>query len=151
MKFIFLVFLIVPIIEIYFLITVGSVIGAGMTIALIIFTALLGAFLVRAQGFSTFARVQEQLAHGEMPALEILEGLFLLVAGALLLTPGFFTDAIGFAFLTPPLRRWIIRRSLASGAWQGSVQSVNVKSDYGDRGVHIESRVIEGEYHESDR
>lgn len=151
MKLLFLVFLIVPIIEIYFLITVGSAIGAALTIALIIFTALLGAVLVRAQGFSTFVRVQNQLAQGEMPALEILEGLFLLVAGALLLTPGFFTDAIGFAFLTPPLRRWIIRRLLATGAWQGRVQSVSDKSSYVERDVHIEGRIIEGEFHESDR
>jgi UPF0716 protein FxsA len=151
MKFLFLVFLIVPIIEIYFLITVGSAIGAGLTIALIIFTALLGAFLVRAQGFSTFVRVQQQLGKGELPAIEILEGLFLLVAGALLLTPGFLTDAVGFAFLTPPLRRWIIKRSLVSGAWAGRIQTTRSQSDYVERDVHIEGRVIEGEYYDTDR
>ena len=109
MKLFFLIFLVVPLIEIYFLIQVGSMVGAGMTILLVVSTAVLGAFLVRAQGFSTFARVQKQLAKGQVPAMEMFEGLFLFVAGALLLTPGFFTDAIGFAFLTPPLRRKIIQ------------------------------------------
>ncbi len=151
MKFLFFAFLIIPIVEIYFLITIGSVIGVGLTIALIVLTAMLGAILVRAQGFSTFARVQGQLAKGEIPAVEILEGLFLLVAGALLLTPGFVTDAIGFACLTPPLRRWIIRRMLAAGVWRGDVQSVATDTSYTHRNVHIEGRVIEGEYSDADR
>ena len=67
---------------------------------------------MRAQGFATFTRFQANLNNNELPAMELLEGLFLLVAGALLLTPGFFTDAIGFVCLTPPLRRWIIGRLL---------------------------------------
>jgi len=100
MRFLFILFLVIPVVEIYFLITVGSAIGAVTTVALILLTAFIGAFLVRAQGFSTLARVQMQMAKGEMPAIEIFEGLFLLVAGALLLTPGFITDAIGFACLT---------------------------------------------------
>lgn len=154
MKFLFFAFLIVPIVEIYFLITIGSVIGVGLTIALIVLTAMLGAILVRAQGFSTFARVQGQLAKGEIPAVEILEGLFLLVAGALLLTPGFVTDAIGFACLTPPLRRWVIHRMLAAGVWRGDVQSEETNTGYSRQNVHnvhIEGRVIEGEYSDVDR
>lgn len=110
MKFLFFVFLVVPLIEIYFLIKIGSILGTATTIFLVVFTAMLGAFLVRAQGFSTLARVQMQLGRARVPAVEMIEGLFLFVAGALLLTPGFFTDAIGFIFLTPPLRRWIIHR-----------------------------------------
>ena len=104
-KFLFLVFLIVPIIEIFVLIEVGSVIGALATIALVVATAGIGAALIRAQGFATLARLQRELASGEMPALTLLEGVFILVAGALLLTPGFVTDIVGFCFLTPPLRR----------------------------------------------
>jgi len=72
MKFLFIAFVVIPIVEIYLLISVGSAIGAGMTIGLILFTAFLGAILVRAQGFSTFVRVQGMLAKGEMPALEII-------------------------------------------------------------------------------
>ena len=115
MKFFFLLFLLVPLLEIYFLIQVGSVVGAGTTVLLVVFTALLGAVLVRAQGFSTLARVQTQLARGNLPALEMLEGLLLFAAGALLLTPGFFTDAVGFVFLIPPLRRKIIAHILKRG------------------------------------
>ena len=112
MKLFFLVFLLVPLLEIYFLIEMGGMIGAGATILLVVFTAVLGAFLVRAQGFSTFTRVQMQLAKGRLPALELLEGLVLFVAGALLLTPGFFTDGVGFVFLVPPLRRKIISHAM---------------------------------------
>lgn len=101
-------FLIVPLVEIWLLITVGSAIGAGWTVFLVVLTAVIGAFLVRAQGLSTLARSQAVLRRGELPAIELLEGAALLVAGALLLTPGFFTDAVGFALLVPPLRRQMI-------------------------------------------
>ena len=92
----FLVFLAVPLAELYLLIQIGGVIGAGWTVVLVVGTALLGAFLVRAQGVSTIRRVQQNIERGQLPAMELLEGLALLVAGALLLTPGFFTDAVGF-------------------------------------------------------
>ena len=105
-----LVFLLVPLLEIYLLIQVGGVIGAGWTVFLVVFTAVVGAYLVRRQGVSTLARVQASLQRNEVPALELVEGAVLLVAGALLLTPGFFTDAIGFACLTPALRQLAIRQ-----------------------------------------
>ena len=143
MKFLFLLFLLVPLAEIYLLIQVGSVIGAWPTIALVVGTALLGAALVRSQGFSTIARVRAQLDRNELPALEIFEGLFLLVAGALLLTPGFFTDAIGFACLTPPLRRALIRHFLSSGMVTGQVETIHRP---GDR----QGRIIDGEYRDID-
>ena len=109
----FLLFLLAPLAEVYLLIEIGGQIGALQTIALVVLTAVLGAMLVRAQGFSTYLRVQRQLARGESPAQMMLEGLALFVAGALLLTPGFLTDALGFALLTPPLRRRIIAEVLA--------------------------------------
>jgi UPF0716 protein FxsA len=108
----FLLFLIIPLVEIYLLIQVGSVIGALFTVFLVVFTAVLGVWLLRIQGFSTLVRVQAVLLRGEIPAIEMLEGAVLLVAGALLLTPGFFTDAIGFYCLVPSLRRAFIRRVL---------------------------------------
>jgi UPF0716 protein FxsA len=111
----FLLFLLVPLFEIYLLLEVGSVIGVGWTIFAVVFTAILGAALVRLQGFATLNRVRSQLDRGELPAMELFEGVFLLVAGALLLTPGFFTDAIGFACLTPPLRRLVIRYMIQRG------------------------------------
>ena len=108
MKILFLIFLLVPIIEIYFLIEIGEVIGAIPTVFLVVFTAVLGAQLLRFQGLSTLQRVQASMARGEMPAVELLEGVVMLVGGALLLTPGFFTDALGFICLIPPLRRKMI-------------------------------------------
>jgi len=104
-RLLFLIFLIVPIVEIYVLIVVGSHVGALATVALVVFTVVMGAALMRAQGFATIARVQSELGAGEIPALTLVEGAFILVAGALLLTPGFVTDAIGFTFLVPPWRR----------------------------------------------
>lgn len=101
----FLLFITIPLIEIYLLIQVGSVIGAPLTIALVVLTAVLGAFLLRFQGLMTLQRVQQALARGELPTVPMLEGAVLLVCGALLLTPGFFTDALGFLGLVPPLRR----------------------------------------------
>lgn len=113
MPYLFLLFLVVPLVEIYFLIQIGSAIGAGLTILLIVLTALIGAFLVRTQGLSTLMRAQNQMRQGVTPALEMLEGLMLFIAGAMLLIPGFFTDAIGFLLLTPPLRRMLIKRFIS--------------------------------------
>jgi UPF0716 protein FxsA len=107
--FLFLLFLLVPVIEIYLLIQVGGVIGAFPTILLVILTALLGAVLLRFQGLATLQRVQMAMARGELPTMAMFEGVVLLISGALLLTPGFFTDAIGFAGLIPPLRRKLIK------------------------------------------
>jgi len=81
------------------------VIGALPTIGVIIFTAILGAFLLRQQGLSTLRRVQGSIQQGQVPAIELVEGLILAVCGALLLTPGFFTDTIGFICLVPSIRR----------------------------------------------
>ncbi len=103
----FLLFLLTPLIEIAVFIEVGSLIGLWPTLGVVILTAVLGAALWRAQGLSTWARAQETLRAGELPVREVTDGAFLLVAGALLLTPGLVTDAIGFLLLVPPLRRWL--------------------------------------------
>lgn len=107
--FVLLLFFLIPLIEIYVLIQVGSVIGAGWTIALVVLTAVIGVQLLRQQGLSTMTRAQQKMQAGEMPAVEMLEGLALVLAGALLLTPGFFTDAIGFALLLPPIRQMLLK------------------------------------------
>lgn len=106
----FLLFFLIPLIEIYILIQVGSIIGAPLTIFSVVFTAVLGAYLIRRQGFKTFARFQGKLQNGEIPAQEIVDGFCLLIAGAFLMTPGFFTDAMGFALLIPPVRQLIYQR-----------------------------------------
>lgn len=103
-----LIFLLVPVIEIYILIQVGQVIGALWTIFFVVFTAVIGVQLLRSQGLSTLSRAQHKMNQGELPAHEMMEGLGLVVAGAFLLTPGFFTDAVGFLLLFPPTRALIV-------------------------------------------
>jgi len=119
-------FLAIPIIEIYLLIQVGQVIGAGWTIMLVVLTAVIGVWLLRIQGLSTLTRAQKKLQENELPAREILEGMGLLVAGALLLTPGFFTDGVGFFLLFPPTRIWLVSlvasRMVVSTSIQGQAQ-----------------------------
>lgn len=135
-----LIFLTVPLAEIYLLLEVGSVIGALPTVGAVVLTAVVGAALVRAQGFSTVMRIRASLDAGEIPAMAMLEGAFLLVAGALLLTPGFLTDAIGFAFLCPPLRRALIEHFLI----ERLVQAQQPAGRPG--GPHV----IEGEFRKDD-
>jgi len=106
----FLLFIIVPIVEMWVLIQVGTKIGAFYTIGLVLLTALVGINLLRQQGLSTLWRAQQRMNSGEMPVLEMVEGLLLAIGGALLLTPGFITDAIGFACLLPGLRQLIVAR-----------------------------------------
>lgn len=109
MQIIFLFFLIVPFVEIYLLLQIGGVIGVFSTIFMVVFTAVLGAWLLRKQGLSTWQRFQDNLNKGTIPAYEMIEGPILLVGGALLLTPGFFTDALGFACLVPGVRQKVAR------------------------------------------
>lgn len=98
-----------PLVELYVLIKVGGVVGAGWTLGLVISTAVIGLALVRIQGFAVLSRIQQTLARGEVPALPLLEGMALFVAGAFLLFPGFLTDILGFTLLIPPIRRGLIR------------------------------------------
>ena len=140
MPLLFLTFLLVPLLEIYLLIEIGSLIGAAWTVVGVVGTAALGAALVRRQGLAALARFRSATEAGELPALTIMEGLALLVAGALLLTPGFFTDAIGFVLLTPPLRQILIRRWF-SGRVEGMGNATQRKRDSG---------VVEGEFRRLD-
>lgn len=137
----FILFLLVPLIEIYFLIQVGSVIGAAWTIFLVVATAVVGAGLLRWQGFNTLQRAQVSLAHGEIPAIAMLEGVALLLSGAMLLTPGFFTDTIGFILLVPAFRQGLIKRTLASGQFSFHGQTMRTHTQQG----YTDSSVIEGE------
>lgn len=109
-RLLFVLFLTVPLLELYILIQVGSVIGPLPTVLLCIFTAALGAALIRIQGLQTLLRVRQKLDRREMPAVELISGLILLIAGILLLIPGFFTDTIGFLCLIPPFRERIAAR-----------------------------------------
>ena len=111
-------FLVIPIIEIYFLIQVGAIIGALPTILLVVSTAVIGAFLLRQQGLSTLARFQNNLASGRLPAEELIEGVLLAVGGALLMTPGFVTDAMGFFCLIPFTRKAFAKYIMSRSSMQ---------------------------------
>lgn len=102
----------VPLIEIYLLLTVGHAIGALPTIGLVIVTAVLGASLLRQQGWATWQRARALLAAGQPPAYELAEGVLLLLGGVLLLTPGFVTDTVGLLCLLPLSRRWLLAHLL---------------------------------------
>ncbi len=108
-----LVFIALPLVETWLLIKIGGMIGAVWTILAVISTAVIGSQLVRRQGLQTFANVQACQARGEMPAIPMLEGAALLLAGAFLVTPGFITDTLGFLLLVPPLRQQAARQILA--------------------------------------
>lgn len=97
----------VPLIEIALFITVGEHIGLIWTIVIVVLTAILGTAMVQQQGLSAIQRGQAEMQKGQMPVGPMRDGFFLFGAGALLLTPGFLTDAIGFALLIPPIRSWI--------------------------------------------
>jgi UPF0716 protein FxsA len=99
-----LLFILLPTLELVLLIKLGSYIGALATVAIVFITAVVGASLLRREGFSTLMKAQSRLESGEMPAREVAEGALLVVAGAFLLTPGFITDLVGFACLIQPLR-----------------------------------------------
>jgi UPF0716 protein FxsA len=113
MRFLFLLFVVMPVVEMWLLITVGAEIGAMATIGLVLLTAVVGAKLLREQGFATLWRGQRKLEEGKLPAQEIVEGIILAVSGALLLTPGFITDVIGFAGLIPPIRALFVSRLIS--------------------------------------
>ena len=103
----FLAFTIIPIIEIYLLIEIGSMFGALTAVTLVILTGFLGAFLARMQGLQTLYRIQESLREGRMPSGELLDALLIVIAGLVLLTPGFLTDSAGFLLLIPATRKSI--------------------------------------------
>jgi UPF0716 protein FxsA len=100
----------VPLLEIALFIQIGGWIGLGPTLALIVLTAVIGAWMLRRQGIGVLMRAQRQLAEGVLPVMEVFEGLCLVIGGALLLTPGFFTDALGALLLVPAVRRGLYRR-----------------------------------------
>jgi UPF0716 protein FxsA len=122
-------FVILPLVELYLLLKVGSLIGAGPTVGIVIFTGIAGGLMARRQGFTVWRRIQEDLNRGMLPTAPLVDGLFVLAGGLLLLTPGLITDAAGFLVLLPPVRnmlkRWIRMRFQR----------------------HIDDRAVSAEYH----
>jgi UPF0716 protein FxsA len=105
-------FVVLPLVELYFLIQVGQVIGAWWTIALLVADSILGAWLVKREGRRAWAALREALASGRMPHRELADGALVLIGGTLLMTPGFVSDVLGVA-LVLPLTRPLFRRVLA--------------------------------------
>lgn len=166
MPILFVLFIVIPILEMWLLITVGSHIGALPTIGLVFLTAVIGVALLRQQGVATLLRANQRMRSGEIPAIEMGEGIFLAVGGALLLTPGFITDAVGFACLIPGIRRWLLGRILKHvkvvqygtgprGPFdrdpfgRSPVERGPLERDP-SRGQDRDSRTIEGEYRRDD-
>ncbi|MGW0200054.1 FxsA family protein [Nonomuraea sp. NPDC003201] len=152
----FLAFLVVPVLEIWLLIQVGSVIGGPATVALLIADSLLGAWLVRREGRRAWRALQEAIGSGRMPERELADGGLVLVGGALLLTPGFFTDVFGFLCILP-FTRPLMRRL---GAWffDRRVKRLAASSPYAnlfppqqDVKVPDGGRVVHGEVIREDR
>lgn len=112
-------FIVIPIVEMVILIEVGGIIGALPTVGLVLLTAVIGAAMLRQQGAATLLRANQRMASGELPAQEMAEGILLAVGGALLLTPGFVTDTVGFACLIPFTRKWltsyVVNRMVVTG------------------------------------
>ena len=108
---IFLIFIIIPIIEIIIFINVGNIIGVWSTVFIILTTALIGIFLVRRRGIRLLFNARQNMFEGIMPTEEIKGGVFLLISGLLLITPGFFTDCVGFAVFLKPVQDFIALRA----------------------------------------
>lgn len=142
----------VPLIEIYLFVEIGGWIGTWPTIGLVVLTAVAGSVMLRAQGRQVLARAQEKIRRGEPPVADLLDGIGLLLAGALLLTPGFLTDAVGFALLLPGARRWLAVRLWAAMQARGSVHVAGFGPGRGGgsgrdpMGGDGEGTVIDGEF-----
>jgi len=105
----FVLFILVPIVELFLIIKVGAFLGISSTLAILILDSFIGAWLVKRQGLSLIRRAKVRMSAGEMPGDELVTGLAVLVAGVLMLTPGFLTDAIGMALLISPIRSVVIK------------------------------------------
>lgn len=146
MPILFLLFIVIPLIEIALFVQVGDEIGALPTVALVVFTAAVGVLLIRWQGVATLLRARTRMAEGQLPAREMIEGVMLAVAGAFLLTPGFFTDTLGFLLLIPFSRRALIHLL-------GDKIKVQTAAGNGPRGGFTpgdDEHTFEGEYRRTD-
>lgn len=143
-----ILFIAIPLIEIALFIQVGGVIGLGWTLAIVLGTAALGSWLVRKQGAMALNDLRRSFNALNDPTEPLAHGAMILFSGALLLTPGFFTDAIGFALLLPPVRRWVFRKLSARVTVQsftmGQQPEVHHPRGFADEG----GDVIEGEFEE---
>ena len=153
-----IVFILVPIIEIAVFIQVGELLGLGVTLFIVVITAVLGVNLLKQQGFKAWRDIQLSLTQGKLPAVEMAAAAQLLFAGGLLLTPGFVTDIIGFSLMVPQVRLYLARQMIKKGVMSASVGSTNYtnRTDF-QSGSSVnptpndnQGRTIEGEFEEKE-
>ena len=148
-----IIFVTVPLLEMLVLFEVAERIGGIQTLLMVVLTAVIGVQVLKQQGFYTLIRANDRIRQGQLPAQEIIEGMLLAAAGAMLLTPGFLTDTLGFLCLTGPVRRPLAGRLIAAGVvragWFGPFSNRN-GSGRGDdafgNGPASRGQVFEGEY-----
>ena len=149
----FLLFLCVPLIEIALFIQIGGLIGLWPTLGIVVLTAVLGTWLVRTQGQMAIAQLRDSFSQLNDPTEPLAHGAMILIAGALLLTPGFFTDAVGFALLFPPFRSAAFRYVRARVTVQSFEMGATKTRTYSTRprpNRQQDPDIIEGEFHEID-
>ena len=120
-----LLFTLLPLAELYVLLQVGSYLGVGMTILVVVGTGVVGAQLARIEGWRTWRQMQENIQQGIAPTGELIDGVLILAAGLLLITPGIITDVVGFSLLFPPTRAAIkryIQRKLEASAHSSTIE-----------------------------
>lgn len=140
------IFLLIPLIEVAVFIKIGGSIGALWTVLLTVGTALLGATLVRLQGMATLFNVKQQLMQGQLPAGAVIEGVILLVCGAMLLTPGFVTDTLGFLGLVPAIRQSVAQSIMK----QAAVNKAGFNQGFQSQGEPKGPKTIDGEWTRED-
>jgi len=149
-RILFVFFIIIPIIEISVIMQVGALIGAWPTVAIVILTAWFGAKKVREQGLATLTSVQTKMAQGEMPSDEIIAGVMLLIAGVLLVTPGFVTDAFGLSLLFPTVRKAIVKAAKKHIVInQASTSSHHVYENQAEQSYQQNSDINQNDLHQS--
>lgn len=129
----FLVFLAMPLLELWVILQVGAVVGGWWTVALLLADSIAGAFIVRREGRRAWTAFRDALSAGRWPADEVAQGALVLVGGALLLTPGFVTDVIGLAFVLPPTRA-LLARIIRSRVRQGAIHVIGFGGPQGPDG-----------------
>ena len=140
-----LLFFLTPIIEMYLLIEVAGYIDAWPTIGLVMLTAVVGVALLKRQGIATLTRGVQRAQQGQVPATEMAEGILLAVAGALLITPGFVTDFVGFTLLFPPSRVAIAKILMQRVAMSATVMSPS-RARGADSAANDAGNVLDGEF-----
>lgn len=162
MRIFFLLFVVVPVLEVWLLIKIGSAIGAIMTIVWLFLAAVIGINLIRYQGVATLMSINQQIQKGEVPAQSMAEGMLIGIAGVLLIIPGFASDFLALILLVPLFRRRLLaswlRKVKVKTAYQGNiyegeseVSNSSSVHEQGSKKIHKVGRTLEGEYRREDK